>query len=110
MIIRRVGLTIGAVALMVTGLSAAPAAAEEPVGTEAYRGCTKGLYWYGGTTGYKAWTKCSLPGGRTFQTFMQCYQGYSRFSAEYPATGKITAWTVGGCPTKPRDYGARIFG
>ncbi len=108
MIIRRLGLAIGAAALMLSGLTALPAAAEDPVGTQAYRGCTRGLYWSGGTTGYKAWTKCSLPRA-TFQTFMQCREGYSRYSAEYPATGKTTAWTVGGCPTKPRDYGAWIF-
>ncbi|WP_152360806.1 hypothetical protein [Microlunatus speluncae] len=109
MIIRRLGLAMGAAALMFVGMAAGPAAAEDPaVGTTGYDGCTKGLYWSGGVTGYKAWSKCSKSGRHTFQTFMQCREGYSRYSAEFPTTG-ITAWTVGGCPTKPRDYGARIF-
>ncbi len=109
MIIRRLGLAIGAAALMLTGLTV-PASAEDPPTNlpAAYTGCKNGLYWAGGTTGYKSWAKCSLAGGHDFYAFAECREGYTRTGPEYPTNGKYTSWTRGGCPTKPRNYSQHI--
>lgn len=110
MIIRRLGLAIGAAALMLSGLTAMPAAADKPPENlpTAYTGCKNGRYFYGGLSGWRTWAKCSLAGGHDFYAIARCREGYDRTGPEYPTTGKYTSWTVGGCPTVPRSYGQHI--
>ncbi len=111
MIIRRLGLAIGSAALMLSGLTAIPATADNPpVKLPAgYTGCKNGKYWAGGLTGWRTWSACSMTGGRDFYAIATCREGYDRIGPTYPTNGKYTSWTRGGCPTVPRNYTQHII-